>query len=540
MATTVDELLVRIKADTKGLETALGRVKAKTNDTFKPSIMDRFKRSLGGMRGAAIAAGAALATIAAVKVARVGAEFESLRLSLQQVTGSAVAGDAAFRQIQGFAQESPFQIKDLTKAFIQLKTAGIEPTQELFTTFSDASSVAVDSLGAFQAMVRITQRSAGGGLGLVELEQISDRGIPVYEILTKKLGRTREQLSEMGKSAEGAAKIMKALNEGMQEQFGGATALKMETLNQKLSNMSDAFDSLADVIFNDAGLGGALKFLVDQASAFATFISEGIQMMATGNSRDFVQAKSLEGKLNVATAERETIGGMSDSVLGRLIQDGILTGELAKKGGKESELERLDAVIASIKEQIKERDRLAKIAQEAAQREADQKRAAVAAAQAQDAANEAREQSIENLGSILSEVRTPAELLQEKIEQINAELILLGQGGGGEFTEEQLIETLRRLSEETSEAQEKTQELAETLQDKLLTAVVENVNKFTTDFVMALVNGQNALESFKNFSKQIVSQIIATSRKPQAKNITQQHKSSLKQEFQQPPSPIPQ
>ena len=269
MATTVDELIVRIKADTKQLESSLGRVKKQTKEAFNERSSNRFVASLRNIRGAAAAAAVGLGAVAAVKVAQTGAEFENLKLSLQAVYGSAAAGDAAFDQIRSFAQEMPFQVQDLSKAFIQLKTAGIEPTRELLMTYADASSVAMDSLGAFQAMVRITQRSASGGLGLEELEQISDRGIPVYEILAKRVGVSRQEISKMGETAEGAAELMKHFQDGLKEGFGGTVALKMETLNQKLSNMGDAFDGLALTLFEDSGVGAGMKALVDMATDFA-------------------------------------------------------------------------------------------------------------------------------------------------------------------------------------------------------------------------------------------------------------------------------
>ena len=65
----------------------------------------------------------------------------------------------------------------------------------MLDTFAGAASVTTDSLGAFQALVRITQRSMGGGLGLEELEQLAQRGIPVYEILAQKIGVTRTQIA---------------------------------------------------------------------------------------------------------------------------------------------------------------------------------------------------------------------------------------------------------------------------------------------------------------------------------------------------------
>ena len=46
--------------------------------------------------------------------------------------------------------------------------------------------------------------------------------------------------------------------------------------------------------------------------------------------------------------------------------------------------------------------------------------------------------------------------------------------------------------------------------EELLQAVVSSTNAFTTQFVDALLQGESALEAFHNFSRQLVSQIIAT------------------------------
>ena len=55
-------------------------------------------------------------------IAKVGAGFEDLKDSLNQVFGSIDAGDAGYEQkYLQFAQTTPFQIEDATKAFIALK-----------------------------------------------------------------------------------------------------------------------------------------------------------------------------------------------------------------------------------------------------------------------------------------------------------------------------------------------------------------------------------------------------------------------------------
>ena len=51
------------------------------------------------------------------------------------------SGDKAIGRVLQFAQTTPFQIETVTKAFIALKSAGIEPTNRMLQTFADTASV---------------------------------------------------------------------------------------------------------------------------------------------------------------------------------------------------------------------------------------------------------------------------------------------------------------------------------------------------------------------------------------------------------------
>ena len=312
MAKTIDELVVRIKADTKQLQKALEKTKKQTNSNKKgfASLGLAIKKLKGPAKILAIALAAIGAAI--MPIARVGAEFENLKLSLNTVFGSINAGQGAFDRIKSFAKQSPFQIQEVTKAFIQLRAAGIEPNEKMLKTFADAASVAIDSLGAFQALVRITQRSKGGGLGLEELEQLSDRGIPVYEILAEKMGVTRLAISDLGKTAEGAAEIMAKLNEGLDERFGGAVDAKMQTLNQRVSNMKDSFSGLAETIFEDLGVGTALKFFTDLTADAGTAIDNFLKRTTQGISQAYLDAENNPDRMKVLEQENITDQGLMD------------------------------------------------------------------------------------------------------------------------------------------------------------------------------------------------------------------------------------
>ena len=94
MATTVDELIVEIKADTKNVTRGLDGLKKQINQTDRSSqVLTRSMRLLGR----------AVAAVGAAQVARnivsIGDSFEQLRISLSTMFGGAAQGEKAFQRI---------------------------------------------------------------------------------------------------------------------------------------------------------------------------------------------------------------------------------------------------------------------------------------------------------------------------------------------------------------------------------------------------------------------------------------------------------
>lgn len=280
MATEIDELIVQISADTRQLKSELNKVKGQLDKTFPQgsrSPIAGFATQLKGLIGPLAGVASGMAAISATRgIAQTGSEFEDLRDSLNTVFGSVEAGDKQFERILEFAQTTPFQIETITKAFIALGAAGIEPTREMLQTFADTASTSVQQLEVFETLVRITQRSVSGGLNLEDLNQIMDKGIDVLGILRNELELGKDDIAKFGATAEGAQIIMDALMKGMNQKFGGAMAAKMDNLSTKASNMEIAFKSLQNVIF-EGGLGDALKNLTDRLTNFLNKVAEGMQ-----------------------------------------------------------------------------------------------------------------------------------------------------------------------------------------------------------------------------------------------------------------------
>ncbi|MDH3375352.1 MAG: tape measure protein [Gammaproteobacteria bacterium] len=214
---------------------------------------------------------------------RVIATFQALENSLGVVFQSAERGREVFKDIQDLAATTPFSVEALTESVIKLRAAGIEPTTEQLTLFSDVSSVTADTLGSLQAITDLFARTTAGGLGLEDLNRLADRGIPVFTILQEKLGLARLEVSELGKTAEGARQLLGALTEGLEERFGGASAQAANLLKTQISNLGDAWDRFLVSLGESGGISLLSAALTGITSALE-FMSENLDTVAVALS----------------------------------------------------------------------------------------------------------------------------------------------------------------------------------------------------------------------------------------------------------------
>lgn len=264
--------------------------------------LDRLNKGLLGVNRVAGLATTAIAGIFGGNVIRsivtTSARFEDLRTSLSSVTGSAKDGAEAFDFIAKFSTKTQFGIEELSETFIKLKAAGIEPTEELLTTFTDTAAVTTDQLGSLQAITDLFSRTVSGGLGLEELNRLADRGVPVFRILEEQLGLTRLEVSKFGQTAQGAEKIRTALQKGVNELFGGATAARAQNLSTQISNLQIAFKNAQDAVGRQ-GFALALGEVTTQITDTIVGSEELQQKIGVGLTKAFLGLVSV-GKFVIA------------------------------------------------------------------------------------------------------------------------------------------------------------------------------------------------------------------------------------------------
>lgn len=494
---TIDQLVIEIKADTKQLKKDLQQIQGrlKTTGAAGGAAFGSMAGSLKEVKVGALAAIAGIVTLGATisRMANTFMMFEDLKDSLDTVFGSIEAGDVALDRILEFSQKTPFQVETVTQAFIALKSAGIEPTEQMLTTFADTASTSTDQLGVFNALIRTVQRSAGGGLGLEELNMIADRGIDVFGGLKEELGLSRMELGDFGATAEGAELIVEALINSLNRKFGEAMESKMDNLSTKASNMEIAFKLLTNELM-EGGLANELKQASDAMAGlfntFARFLArsrgEGLGIVLTGDTtQDLIL---IQDELNRLDERLATLRRQSPSMRQH--------GDESTRS-RQRDIEVTESLITNLtKKQQELIDSNNGVADSESKLNDEVKESILLRGQLSNAFGilEKHLLSVQGDTKILGIAQENLGAIFEKNEERLAEL--------GIMSEKQLGEAFEKLANDSNK-------LATELDGELKQAIINSSNAFSTDLVNSLLDGQSALESFKNFAQNLVAQILS-------------------------------
>lgn len=254
MATDIAALGIKVDAsDVKEAVKGLKQLEkqAKGNEKQNKNLTNSF----GLLKGAV---GAFISSLAIRELFTTAGAFESMRMSLETVTGSADKASMAMKGITEFAKNTPFQVSELTNAFIKLKALGIEPTEENLRSFGNTSSAMGKSLNQ---MIEAVADAATG-----EFERLKEFGIKARSEGENVSFTFQGITTTVKKNSEEITKYLQKIGD---EKFGGAMAKQMGTLNGKISNLGDAWDDLL-VTFGDSGAldiaKGAIEILISSVN----------------------------------------------------------------------------------------------------------------------------------------------------------------------------------------------------------------------------------------------------------------------------------
>lgn len=244
----IAELLVEIGLDSKDAEKSAKQIKGQLDKVKKSAkgaadeadeagkalkrmgkgadVAKKFSNGLLAVLGSVTAVTAGLGKV----VISTGKEFESLRVQLITATGSAEGAEKALTFIKDFAKNTPFQVGEITEAFVKLTNLGLDPSERALTAFGDTASAMGKSLDQF--IEAVADATTG------EFERLKEFGIKSKSEGDRVSFTFRGITTEVGKNSLEIEEFLTSLGEN---NFGGAMARQMDTLGGIISNLQDAF-----------------------------------------------------------------------------------------------------------------------------------------------------------------------------------------------------------------------------------------------------------------------------------------------------------
>ena len=223
------------------------------------SAMKQMGSSLTSIGWGTFQAGATGAVGALTSLVRKGLQatdfLETSRTAMAGLTGSIQAGNKAMSIAANYWQNNPFQRIDVTNATKQLVQFGRTTNQigndlEILGNVSLSTGTDIAELARYYARV-----SASGRAMTIDLEMMSDRGIPIYRELAKQLNTTQQGVREMASEGKINFKIFqKAMESAVNPEA-------MESFENTLSRQTDRLKGSIQIL---AGQLAGYKIINDQ------------------------------------------------------------------------------------------------------------------------------------------------------------------------------------------------------------------------------------------------------------------------------------
>lgn len=241
---TVASLLVKIGADTSELRKSLNGVKRNIRQAFGSDFLRVSNTAALAITGI----GAAIAA-AGAKAIQAAGNLQNVQTAFTNMLGSAEKASAFTKQLQSFAAATPFEFNQVTAAAQKFLAFGFTAEQVIPTLTAVGDAAAGVGLGA-EGINRVTlalgQIAAKSKVQSDEMLQLTEAGIPAWQMLADKIGvSVPEAMDMVTKGMVDAQTGISALVTGMNQKFGGMMEQQSQTIQGTWSTMMDGLEQTA-------------------------------------------------------------------------------------------------------------------------------------------------------------------------------------------------------------------------------------------------------------------------------------------------------
>ncbi len=253
----------KIKKDIDGIEQSLGRFTGNVGN---------YKTAFNGIGGLFATLGVGLGASEIINATR---SYERLFAILRQGLSSDLQAETIFSQLKQFAATTPFQLEEITGAFVKLQQRGFKPTVEQLGVLGDIATSLNKNIDQLVEAILDAQQG--------EFERLKEFGI---KFAKNKKDNTltatfKDQQTTIANTSEAISTYILSLGKlpGVQ---GAATAVS-KTFDGSVSNLIDNFQQLAA---NIGSSGGVLKGFVDTINLLVGGINKLFQQPLSAKVKD--------------------------------------------------------------------------------------------------------------------------------------------------------------------------------------------------------------------------------------------------------------
>lgn len=217
-------------------------------------------------------------------------EFQKYKAVLANSLGSMNAAELAMSRIQEIAAKTPFSVRDLTDAYVQLANRGVQPTNKELINLADVAA----------ATGKPVDLLLGAIADATDTMRWRNLGIDVEKNGNKMIGTFRGLKVEVDANTKGALEMVSAF--GQIEGIAGATEAVSKTLTGQISNLGDSWDRMLNAVGNKSSgifqnaislisdlINGTTKLIEQQNEYDRLFGTTTVNMQSVSNFlKDFV------------------------------------------------------------------------------------------------------------------------------------------------------------------------------------------------------------------------------------------------------------
>ena len=235
-----------------------------------------FRRNFGEIAGLAKQAGAAILTGVAAgltAIVKSGAELQTIKVGFRSIMGSAEGAANMVDKLNKFTAATPYRLEEVARSARQLIAVGtgVDDVNERLQMLGDIAAASGNSISDIAAAFAKVQ--AKGKVELENLNQLAERGIPIFDELKKVTGDVN---MEFGAGSVSVEEYNQALANMAAE--GGFANDAMSNLSETVSgrfstamdNMTLALGEFAEKSGLLAAISNTLEDMTDQVQRMST------------------------------------------------------------------------------------------------------------------------------------------------------------------------------------------------------------------------------------------------------------------------------